>query len=252
MSIIIETFKQYQGLALRTYAPATEGHTNLEHSAMGLNTEVGELVDIFKRHFFYKKEIDLVNLKEEIGDVLWYVALGYFALSRDMPESVKELVIALTPTALLRAMQRSTSNFYTFGIWEKDWVPGSEEQEGLAHDLDSILFFLSQLAKLHNFTLMECAEANIIKLAKRYPDGFTEFHALNRDTENEISHMEIITDLSKGLEPVFTPEYIRTEIPTYQSYDTSLEAKQAWVDEGEPAGELGRPAKRVTKKKVAK
>jgi NTP pyrophosphatase (non-canonical NTP hydrolase) len=42
------------------------------HTAMGICTEAGELLDAVKRHIFYGKELDEVNLKEEIGDLGWY------------------------------------------------------------------------------------------------------------------------------------------------------------------------------------
>lgn len=45
------------------------------HAYMGLTTEVGELVDTFKKHIFYGKEIDHENLVEEMGDLFWYTAL---------------------------------------------------------------------------------------------------------------------------------------------------------------------------------
>lgn len=45
------------------------------HAYMGLTTEVGELVDTFKKHIFYGKEIDHENLVEEMGDLFWYIAL---------------------------------------------------------------------------------------------------------------------------------------------------------------------------------
>jgi len=45
------------------------------HAYMGLITEVGELVDTFKKHIFYGKEIDHENLVEELGDLFWYTAL---------------------------------------------------------------------------------------------------------------------------------------------------------------------------------
>jgi|SaaInlV_165m_DNA_1040744.scaffolds.fasta_scaffold15702_3 NTP pyrophosphatase (non-canonical NTP hydrolase) len=45
------------------------------HGIDGCVTEAGELQDAMKRHMFYGKELDLVNLKEEIGDIMWYLAI---------------------------------------------------------------------------------------------------------------------------------------------------------------------------------
>ena len=49
--------------------------SRLVHGIDGCVTEAGELADAMKRHIFYGKELDLVNLKEEVGDVMWYLAI---------------------------------------------------------------------------------------------------------------------------------------------------------------------------------
>ena len=48
----------------------------LLHSAAGMSTETGELLDMLKKSIFYGKDIDFVNMEEELGDLLWYVALA--------------------------------------------------------------------------------------------------------------------------------------------------------------------------------
>jgi len=48
---------------------------NLVHGAIGISTEAGEILDAVKKHVFYGKPIDPINMKEELGDVLWYMAL---------------------------------------------------------------------------------------------------------------------------------------------------------------------------------
>jgi NTP pyrophosphatase (non-canonical NTP hydrolase) len=70
------TFQEYQQLALRT-APPPSPHSleDLLHGVLGVGTEGGELLDIVKKNQFYGKPIDWVNVREEIGDVLWYLAL---------------------------------------------------------------------------------------------------------------------------------------------------------------------------------
>lgn len=47
----------------------------LLHGAMGCCTESGELLDALKKACFYGRSLDLTNVKEEIGDILWYVAI---------------------------------------------------------------------------------------------------------------------------------------------------------------------------------
>ena len=64
----------------------------LLHSAMGLCTESAEIQDQLKKHFFYNKELDLVNIKEEISDCLWYIALACDTLKVD-PRDILDMNI---------------------------------------------------------------------------------------------------------------------------------------------------------------
>ena len=78
---------------IKTYLSASErtlidkGYDmNLLHAAMGISTESGELMDAFKRKIFYGKDLDVVNLKEEIGDIMWYMAILLRELDLDFNE----------------------------------------------------------------------------------------------------------------------------------------------------------------------
>ena len=72
---------------------------DLFHASIGMTTEVGELSDVVKKHLFYNKPIDWVNLAEEIGDIMWYVALAARVvekntgkpLSRILDENINKL-----------------------------------------------------------------------------------------------------------------------------------------------------------------
>jgi len=99
--------KTYQKSALRTNGPDRKGLTartmgmnpkefavfnddsnrdkiqDLIHASMGLVTEAGEFQDMLKKHLYYGRELDEVNLKEEIGDTLWYCAIALNALGTD-------------------------------------------------------------------------------------------------------------------------------------------------------------------------
>src|SRR5262245_50836576 len=71
---------EYCRLVIRTEAPpAAEVVARLasivreNHALDGLTTELGELADIFKRYVYYGKRVDIRAVKEELGDLLWYV-----------------------------------------------------------------------------------------------------------------------------------------------------------------------------------
>ena len=50
-------------------------HARLVHGYLGISSETGELLDSLKKVLFYGKPLDNVNVQEEIGDVLWYLAM---------------------------------------------------------------------------------------------------------------------------------------------------------------------------------
>lgn len=80
---------EYQGLALRTAHARTEPEEDLLHGAAGVCTEAGELMDVYKKFRFYKKPVDWVNVKEEVGDVLWYLALVCRAADISLEEAAR-------------------------------------------------------------------------------------------------------------------------------------------------------------------
>ncbi len=78
--------RRYVALAMVTAPTGMDKDKELLHAGMGLCTEAGEFLDALKKNIFYGKELDEVNLKEEIGDLLWYIALGCNALGTTIDE----------------------------------------------------------------------------------------------------------------------------------------------------------------------
>ena len=76
-------FASYQALAMRTAKPM-ELQDDLLHAALGLSGEAGEFADCIKKHWAYKQPLDTSNALEELGDLLWYIALACNALDVDM------------------------------------------------------------------------------------------------------------------------------------------------------------------------
>ncbi|PIK15469.1 MAG: hypothetical protein CES88_01755 [Halobacteriovorax sp. JY17] len=63
-----------------------DGLKRLLHAGIGLSTESGEFLDALKKHIFYGKELDRVNLAEEMGDLFWYLAIVADELGVDMSD----------------------------------------------------------------------------------------------------------------------------------------------------------------------
>lgn len=100
------TLREYQMMAMRTKDDVAtdrlfkavhehEGTADILTACMGLCGEVGELVDMYKKHIFHEKELDEDHAKKELGDVLRYVALLCDAMEWDL-----ETIMAMNITKL--------------------------------------------------------------------------------------------------------------------------------------------------------
>ncbi|WP_143314233.1 nucleoside triphosphate pyrophosphohydrolase family protein [Clostridium sp. HBUAS56017] len=71
--------KEYQEKSIRTmpkeYEPQYDVFKTLQICNMifGLEGEAGEVTDILKKHLFHGHELDKKHLKEELGDIMFYL-----------------------------------------------------------------------------------------------------------------------------------------------------------------------------------
>jgi NTP pyrophosphatase (non-canonical NTP hydrolase) len=67
-------FGEYQKLAKRTANDKNEQKYKLANYSMGLSGEAGEVTDYLKKVVFHGHSMDTEKLKDELGDVLWYLS----------------------------------------------------------------------------------------------------------------------------------------------------------------------------------
>jgi NTP pyrophosphatase (non-canonical NTP hydrolase) len=90
----ISSLNEYQELASRTCTDLGRKKLNNLHMKMGLITELAEAIDVYKKKIAYKKDIDYVNLQEElIGDTLFY-AVNYCRINDIKLPKLKEGISA--------------------------------------------------------------------------------------------------------------------------------------------------------------
>lgn len=79
----------------KTCANLSSPGDDITHMLFGIITEAGELIDIFKKNMAYGKDLDWVNVNEEIGDMLYYIAsfcrMNYLDLEEIIETNVKKL-----------------------------------------------------------------------------------------------------------------------------------------------------------------
>ena len=172
------TVDNYEELASTTCKDLGSLEANNTHMQMGIYTESAELIDVLKKNLAYGKDIDWVNVKEEIGDAFWYLA--NFCKMNDMKFS-EEVASA------------------------NDWITGFTKDKTMYDELKFIMTcttnlsanfdivlgnYLSIITSYTEFTLDEILQVNIDKLAARYPEGFNSYYALNRNLEKERTILE--------------------------------------------------------------
>ena len=85
----------------RRVAAGTNGDLNtrqlerLMHACMGGSTETGESWDMLKRGIIYGKAFDKVNVLEEAGDEIWYIALALDACGFTMEQAMERNIAKL-------------------------------------------------------------------------------------------------------------------------------------------------------------
>lgn len=78
-------FDEYQNLAQRT-SNTNNNIDKIFNGVMGLNGEAGECIDVVKKWEFHGHNLDVGNLCEELGDVLWYIAESAAGLGLNLDE----------------------------------------------------------------------------------------------------------------------------------------------------------------------
>ncbi len=92
-------YKDYQTESKRTCPNLNDqlrqGLADEMHMVLGISTEAGELLDAYKKHFAYGKELDKTNVGEEIADIMWYVSNLCRMLNIDMEEMLQRNIAKL-------------------------------------------------------------------------------------------------------------------------------------------------------------
>lgn len=57
--------------------PMGSEQNDLMHAAAGVAGEAGEIIDAVKKYWCYNKPLDRENMKEELGDIRFYIQMFY-------------------------------------------------------------------------------------------------------------------------------------------------------------------------------
>ena len=81
--------KEYQEKSTRTLNKELTIKESLSNMVFGIVGEIGEVVDILKKHLYQGHDLDTDHIKEEIGDVMFYIVNLCTLLNIDMEDVLK-------------------------------------------------------------------------------------------------------------------------------------------------------------------
>lgn len=184
------TYTEYKEKASRTLSELGSKDKNVLHMIVGMSTEINEILDAWKKHFAYGRELDLVNIKEEIGDFLWYVAnfcsiTNFENVEFDVQEQWKsEEKPFFHIVEANKIISDILCNHYSYQEPTENYYELLQREVYFA--FEEIIIF----SKVMGFDIEEIAQTNIKKLEVRYPEKFTQENALNRNLESERKILE--------------------------------------------------------------
>lgn len=79
-------FKKYQ---MNSGRSRNRNVNELANYALGMVCEAGEVGDILKKHVFHGHELDIDEIKKELGDTLWYMSNICNVLEIELDEVAK-------------------------------------------------------------------------------------------------------------------------------------------------------------------
>ena len=83
-------FSEYQRAAIRT-----AGGINIEVCGLGMAGEVGECIELIKKHVWHGHELNPLSMQKEIGDVLWYLATTSHLLGLELADAARANIVKL-------------------------------------------------------------------------------------------------------------------------------------------------------------
>lgn len=84
------TVNEYEKLAMRTGQTDRRGSEKLLNACLGLAGESGEVCDIVKKYMYQCHNVDVDDLVNELGDVLWYIVLACDTIGISLEDVMKK------------------------------------------------------------------------------------------------------------------------------------------------------------------
>lgn len=84
----VDVVSIYPAIVMRTMNHTLSKKEQILNATIGLCGELGEVADIIKKNYFQGHELDVDHLKEEVGDIIYYLTLLMLLYGMDMSDTM--------------------------------------------------------------------------------------------------------------------------------------------------------------------
>lgn len=172
---------EYKNIALQRLNKTIVDNSkeSMRYGCMGLIEETGEIIaelrkPLFKGNF-HEKALDIQNIKSELGDLIWYIAL----VCREYNVNIEELENFEINETHLEPPKREeiirvaiNMGQYTGSIVQecKKIYDENESNEKLTNKMREQYKNINELARLLDITIEEILDENVKKINSRYTE----------------------------------------------------------------------------------
>lgn len=174
------SWEEYKDLAAVTESPNFH-YENFKvttlHGIIGIQTESAELLEAVQD----KIHINIKNVREEIGDILWYISAVVRAENIEINIQQEEFLSIYPIVTRIQILAGILVDVAKKGIFY-----GKEPDMNLVSETIKILIqLINKICSYYDWDIEEVMAENIKKLKKRYPEQFTSYYSEVRLDKNE-------------------------------------------------------------------
>lgn len=181
-------YSKYVEETRRTWNKKKDVIDNINHAVLGLFDEAGELAKQYKSNLAYGTNLDMTNVKEELGDMMYFLVRLADELQFKNTDSLNDkLQKIITDKPEHEGKPSQIDMVFSINTRVGGVYTGLVTNDGpaIVRSIMDLMFNIKIFTVILDVDLSKIMEANIAKLRKRFPEKFETEDALNRDVESE-------------------------------------------------------------------
>ena len=151
------TVEKYMNSVLRTWRTDLPAEDRLLNIKGSLFEECGELAGIMKKYIFHGHDLDIEEIKKELGDIMFYLFAFFHEYQYTIEEIKGEFMIGFKHKRSGEDIKKLYEMLTTY----------------VGRQMINLIIIFSIIYSL-DLKLSDVLQTNIDKLQARYPDGFSE------------------------------------------------------------------------------